>query len=308
MKLNFSKNYRWWMIFVLFFLIITLTIVFKIINHLYFGNPESINLFGDAFPNVLRENWFNSQSGAISYLTGPIGFKSFTQFDLNYNGLFIEPVFWDLLINWFFIIALVAWFAFFTKIIFFTKDEAKEELENQKAQGANIEINYIFNENKTSKIEKNNVLKLNATEVFEDTEKITKYKNETIFENKVVNKKHYQRVSTKYILNQLYDTFPNETKKTVNLVFEKTFKIFEKKLLNGEEITISNFGRLNFVRTDPCEKVNPLTGEPIFVPAKNTVKFKTSKQLRKKMTDASWTGKYKVKRKVEKTIVIEYND
>ncbi|WP_036268989.1 HU family DNA-binding protein [Mesoplasma seiffertii] len=132
-----------------------------------------------------------------------------------------------------------------------------------------------------------------------------RYRKETKVEHKVINKKHYQKITKQNLLKHLHESFPNETKKSLKLTFEKVFSIFEEKLSKREEITIANFGKLMLIRTDPHEKINPLTGEPVFVPAQNTIKFKTSKYLREKMTNTKWTGKYKAKRKVFKTITIE---
>lgn len=67
-------------------------------------------------------------------------------------------------------------------------------------------------------------------------------------------------------------------------------------MMKDEEILISNFGKLSKVHKEAKKGINSLKGESIQIPASNTVKFKSNKHLKEKMTNTKWTGLKKGKK------------
>ncbi len=69
------------------------------------------------------------------------------------------------------------------------------------------------------------------------------------------------------------------TPKAANAAVDAVFKIIAECLEEGEEVSISNFGKLT-VKTRAARKTrNPSTGEEMVSPEKKVVKFKASKVL-----------------------------
>lgn len=70
------------------------------------------------------------------------------------------------------------------------------------------------------------------------------------------------------------------TQKTVGEVVDATFDVIEDTLMDGEDVSIANFGKFVVVEKEASVKRNPATGQPVNVPAHNVVKFKASSTLK----------------------------
>jgi DNA-binding protein HU-beta len=67
-----------------------------------------------------------------------------------------------------------------------------------------------------------------------------------------------------------------EAQKIVDLILET----IKGRLSRGEKVLISGFGCFCVMRRKDKKGVNPQTGEPVFIPGRNSVKFKPSKYLK----------------------------
>jgi nucleoid DNA-binding protein len=67
-----------------------------------------------------------------------------------------------------------------------------------------------------------------------------------------------------------------DCQKTVDLIIET----IKGRLARGEKVLISGFGCFNIMRRKDKKGVNPQTGEPVIIPGRNAVKFKSSKYLK----------------------------
>ena len=63
--------------------------------------------------------------------------------------------------------------------------------------------------------------------------------------------------------------------------YESIVESIKKSLSKGEDVTLRGFATLKVVRTKP--RVSCLHGKQTDIPAKNTVKFKSSIELKKRM-------------------------
>lgn len=72
-------------------------------------------------------------------------------------------------------------------------------------------------------------------------------------------------------------------KKESAQMVDTLFEIIKQSLQQGKDVMISGFGK--FSVRDRGERVgrNPLTGEPIMLPAKKVVTFRSSGKLREKI-------------------------
>lgn len=64
-------------------------------------------------------------------------------------------------------------------------------------------------------------------------------------------------------------------------------RIIKETLAKGEEITLRGFGTLSVVKREERNAVHFKTKEPIVVPAHNTVKFRTSKELKELLNNGT---------------------
>lgn len=71
--------------------------------------------------------------------------------------------------------------------------------------------------------------------------------------------------------------------KEVNKVLDAFTDISEQELAKGETIRLVNFGAFVPEHKEPRHGTNPKTQEHIVIPARNTVKFKPGKDLKKIM-------------------------
>lgn len=70
------------------------------------------------------------------------------------------------------------------------------------------------------------------------------------------------------------------TQKSVGEVVDALFDAIENALMDGEDVSITNFGKFVVVEKEASVKRNPSTGDPVEVPAHNVVKFKASSVLK----------------------------
>lgn len=64
-------------------------------------------------------------------------------------------------------------------------------------------------------------------------------------------------------------------------------RILKETLAKGEEITLRGFGTLSVVQREERNAVHFKTKEPIVVPARRTVKFRISKELKELLNNGT---------------------
>lgn len=64
-------------------------------------------------------------------------------------------------------------------------------------------------------------------------------------------------------------------------------RVIKEALAKGEEVTLRGFGTLSVVKREERNAVHFKTKEPIVVPAHNTVKFRTSKELKEMLNNGT---------------------
>lgn len=65
------------------------------------------------------------------------------------------------------------------------------------------------------------------------------------------------------------------------------FRVIKETLAKGEEVTLRGFGTLSVVKRDERNAVHFKTKEPIVVPARRTVKFIISKELKELLNNGT---------------------
>lgn len=70
-----------------------------------------------------------------------------------------------------------------------------------------------------------------------------------------------------------------DSEKKVDIIFDT----LEKALLNGEDISIVNFGKLEVVERAPRLGRNPKTGEEVKIGERKSIKFRAGKALLEKL-------------------------
>lgn len=73
------------------------------------------------------------------------------------------------------------------------------------------------------------------------------------------------------------------TKKHSAALVETLFEIIKETLEEGQDVLISGFGKFTIRDRSKRRGRNPLSGEPIILPARKVVTFKCSGKLRKKL-------------------------
>ncbi|AGY41659.1 SSU ribosomal protein S6p hypothetical protein [Mesoplasma florum W37] len=117
-KLNQNKFKNIFFSLVMMVIFIILAFMFKMINQAINGTSEWKEIFESQANLVNRTDlsWFANGKITTSFFTGPVGSKSFSEFNLLYsvNGgyIFLLPIFWDLLINWILIVGIAFIFGF----------------------------------------------------------------------------------------------------------------------------------------------------------------------------------------------------
>jgi DNA-binding protein HU-beta len=67
-----------------------------------------------------------------------------------------------------------------------------------------------------------------------------------------------------------------ESQKIVDFILDT----IKERLSRGEKVLLSGFGCFSVMQRKAKRGVNPQTGEPVIIPGRNSVKFKTSKYLK----------------------------
>ena len=70
------------------------------------------------------------------------------------------------------------------------------------------------------------------------------------------------------------------TKKLSASLVDSLFEVIKETLEDGRDVLISGFGKFSIRERNERKGRNPLTGEPIMLPAKRVVTFKCSGKLR----------------------------
>ena len=88
-------------------------------------------------------------------------------------------------------------------------------------------------------------------------------------------------MSRPYIIKQLKKKNPDLNHSELEIVLETFCKSIEKALIEGRNVELRGFGTF-FIKKikEKYSARNPLTGEIIYIPEKNKVRFKASKKLK----------------------------
>ena len=70
------------------------------------------------------------------------------------------------------------------------------------------------------------------------------------------------------------------TKADATRAIDATFDAITEALKKGDKITLIGFGTFSVSKRDARTGRNPLTGEPVNIPARNAVTFKAGTQLK----------------------------
>ncbi len=82
------------------------------------------------------------------------------------------------------------------------------------------------------------------------------------------------------IARAVYDRHGGFTLQDSLRVVDLTFEIIKQRLIQGDNIQITGFGTLEIVRRKPRRGRNPVTGEPIDLPARNVLVFRPGQALK----------------------------
>lgn len=70
------------------------------------------------------------------------------------------------------------------------------------------------------------------------------------------------------------------SKADVTKVYEGVFDLFTSELVKGNDVAVTGFGTFKVSKRAARDGINPLTKEPLHIPAKNAVSFKAGKALK----------------------------
>lgn len=70
------------------------------------------------------------------------------------------------------------------------------------------------------------------------------------------------------------------TKTEVTKVYEGTFELIKEELGKGNDVAVSGFGTFKTVDRAERNGINPLTKEPLKIPARKSVTFKAGSALK----------------------------
>lgn len=70
------------------------------------------------------------------------------------------------------------------------------------------------------------------------------------------------------------------TKADVEKVFNGTFELFKKELGKGNNVAVAGFGTFKISKRAARDGINPLTKQPLHIPAKKAVSFKAGTALK----------------------------
>ncbi|ATQ35684.1 hypothetical protein MENTO_v1c05490 [Mesoplasma entomophilum] len=275
-----KNNKKIFKIFAIYFVFISLVIILKIINQKFLGNNDWKQVFILSVENdKINENWFSNGKITVDLFLGPIGLKSVVHFKLLYeNYRFLLPVLWDLVINWIFIVVTL-WFITSLFIKLLTIIKSKKNLHNLVETNETVTQ---IKENQVNLKHKQNIDNISENKSFEKVELVD---SKVVIDPKENNrfkktKKKYPQVKRKDIEHKIKLIYPDLTKSNIKLIVQSTFDIISNQINKNQTININNFGV--FFKYMKAAKVlnNPLTGEQIFVPETNVIKFKPSRVIK----------------------------
>ena len=70
------------------------------------------------------------------------------------------------------------------------------------------------------------------------------------------------------------------TKADVARVYEGTFELFKEELGKGNDVAVAGFGTFKISERAARDGINPLTKEPLHIPAKTVASFKAGSKLK----------------------------
>lgn len=73
------------------------------------------------------------------------------------------------------------------------------------------------------------------------------------------------------------------TKTECEKVFNATFEMFKEELSKGNDVAVNGFGTFKVATRAARDGINPLTKEPLHIPEKKVVSFKSGKALKEEM-------------------------
>jgi DNA-binding protein HU-beta len=71
--------------------------------------------------------------------------------------------------------------------------------------------------------------------------------------------------------------------KDAGTIYKKFVSIIDDTLVSGEEVELQGIGTLKIVERKERTGMNPKTKEPIIIPAKKAIKFKTCATINRKL-------------------------
>ncbi len=74
-----------------------------------------------------------------------------------------------------------------------------------------------------------------------------------------------------------------ETKATVEKIYNATFELFKEELSKGEKVSVAGFGTFKISERAARDGRNPRTGEIIHIAASKSVSFKAGTELKDKV-------------------------
>ena len=81
------------------------------------------------------------------------------------------------------------------------------------------------------------------------------------------------------------DDNPAMTRRMAEIAVDAVINAIKDSLLDGKRVHIHGLGTLEPIVSKPRMGRNPATGEPIQVPAKTTIKFKVSRDMKRELND-----------------------
>ena len=83
------------------------------------------------------------------------------------------------------------------------------------------------------------------------------------------------------IIKQLKNQYPNLTHSDIEIIIEVFCETIQKALVDGSKVEIRGFGTFFIKKIKEKHSArNPKTGEIIYIPEKNKVRFRPSKKLK----------------------------
>ena len=87
---------------------------------------------------------------------------------------------------------------------------------------------------------------------------------------------------------KIYSFHGGLSKDEAHKIIQVIFETIKKKLIKGEKISITGFGRLETISRKGRRGRNPLTGNNFYVPDRMSIRFRPSKKLIDKLNGQSY--------------------